>query len=563
MLQNALMGQASAFSPQDKRRIQEDIAKKRRQIEEEKLKLQYIKKKSLREQWLMDGLSQQSEEEQEAMRLQAQDEQQQSDQLQSNILRIEKEIDALETQELNISANEEVVLKRLKEVERTPEDIIKVESVYMVQTVLQSGFLFLRLGPKKEVRSVLVPIFKNVGDVQSCSNCRGIKLMNYTMKIWDRVVEHDKKTGKSQVLSTETVSPESVPERGLKVYDDGRKSVYALQSGRNKTPNSAVGEMTPTEVEELLHKATDKKAHTEVQYHQPVYSVPYMGTRPSTPRTPPQTLLKQKPQDAENQNLSTNIQQGSSSSIHNCDAEDKLLCFNISGKSENEKNLFPSSNFGAKNLPAFSHRKTDPSPVPFIVRAEATPAPIQPVYRSLQRFSPSLASKNSEGNSRALTESLADFTRHLPVCTENAPSVNLVSTLPEKPKSESITMIFMGYEDAANEEEDIQAELVMIASSEDEDDADGCGIEECLSFHPEGCKSKIFQPTVGRARVTGDRDLFKDVYPPSWEALKLHKPTFIHKTGERSCYLQRRREMEPVNTCSTSMDKMGLCSTIR
>ncbi|XP_041824092.1 uncharacterized protein palmdb isoform X2 [Melanotaenia boesemani] len=109
----------------DKRRIQEDIAKKRRQIEEEKLKLQYIKKKALREQWLMDGLSQQSEEEQEAMRLQARDEQQQSDQLQSNILRIEKEVEELETQELNISAKEEVVLKRLKEVERTAEDIIK------------------------------------------------------------------------------------------------------------------------------------------------------------------------------------------------------------------------------------------------------------------------------------------------------------------------------------------------------------------------------------------------------------------------------------------------------
>ncbi|XP_008436758.2 uncharacterized protein palmdb isoform X1 [Poecilia reticulata] len=109
----------------DKRRIQEDIAKKRRQIEEEKLKLQYIKKKSLREQWLMDGLSQQSEEEQQAMRLQAQDEQQQSDQLQSNILRIEKEIEALEQKELSISFNEEIVLKRLKEVERTPEDIIK------------------------------------------------------------------------------------------------------------------------------------------------------------------------------------------------------------------------------------------------------------------------------------------------------------------------------------------------------------------------------------------------------------------------------------------------------
>ncbi|KAK3532164.1 hypothetical protein QTP86_009044 [Hemibagrus guttatus] len=38
-------------------------------------------------------------------------------------------------------------------------------------------------------RSVLVPIFKNKGDVQSCSNYRGIKLMSHTMKLWERVVE--------------------------------------------------------------------------------------------------------------------------------------------------------------------------------------------------------------------------------------------------------------------------------------------------------------------------------------------------------------------------------------
>ncbi|KAK3553015.1 hypothetical protein QTP86_031159, partial [Hemibagrus guttatus] len=40
-----------------------------------------------------------------------------------------------------------------------------------------------------EWRSVLVPIFKNKGDVQSCSNYRGIKLMSHTMKLWERVVE--------------------------------------------------------------------------------------------------------------------------------------------------------------------------------------------------------------------------------------------------------------------------------------------------------------------------------------------------------------------------------------
>lgn len=32
----------------------------------------------------------------------------------------------MEQKELSISSNEEMVLKRLKEVERTPEDIIKV-----------------------------------------------------------------------------------------------------------------------------------------------------------------------------------------------------------------------------------------------------------------------------------------------------------------------------------------------------------------------------------------------------------------------------------------------------
>ncbi|KAK3526898.1 hypothetical protein QTP86_003591 [Hemibagrus guttatus] len=43
--------------------------------------------------------------------------------------------------------------------------------------------------PEEWRRSVLVPIFKNKGDVQSCSNYRGIKLMSHTMKLWERVAE--------------------------------------------------------------------------------------------------------------------------------------------------------------------------------------------------------------------------------------------------------------------------------------------------------------------------------------------------------------------------------------
>jgi hypothetical protein len=41
-----------------------------------------------------------------------------------------------------------------------------------------------------EWRSTLVPIFKNKGDIQSCINYRGIKLMSHTMKLWERVIDH-------------------------------------------------------------------------------------------------------------------------------------------------------------------------------------------------------------------------------------------------------------------------------------------------------------------------------------------------------------------------------------
>ena len=44
--------------------------------------------------------------------------------------------------------------------------------------------------PEEWKRSILVHIFKNKGDVQSCTNYRGIKLMSHTMKFWERVIKH-------------------------------------------------------------------------------------------------------------------------------------------------------------------------------------------------------------------------------------------------------------------------------------------------------------------------------------------------------------------------------------
>ena len=43
--------------------------------------------------------------------------------------------------------------------------------------------------PDEWRESVLVPIYKEKGDVQECQNYLGIKLLSHTMKIWEHIVD--------------------------------------------------------------------------------------------------------------------------------------------------------------------------------------------------------------------------------------------------------------------------------------------------------------------------------------------------------------------------------------
>uniref|UniRef100_A0A4W5KVY2 Palmdelphin n=1 Tax=Hucho hucho TaxID=62062 RepID=A0A4W5KVY2_9TELE len=220
----------------DKRKVQEDIAHKKLQIDKEKLKLQHLKKKSLREQWLMDGAAIQSPQQRETLR----GDQQQTKLLQTSIHRIEKEIEALEREETMISKNEGFILKRLKAIEKTPEEIIKeanenfkettldVPKFYKPQISRKQSFKFNKDTPKQTMFAMEINVQKNL------------------------------RTGESRVLSTSTVTPQELQQRGVKVYDDGRKSVYALQSDGSHLGNG-VDELSPMEVEELLRAATEQK----------------------------------------------------------------------------------------------------------------------------------------------------------------------------------------------------------------------------------------------------------------------------------------------------------------
>ncbi|KAK3530194.1 hypothetical protein QTP86_018067 [Hemibagrus guttatus] len=87
-------------------------------------------------------------------------------------------------------------LKRMKSGKAVGPDDIPVEvwkclgeAAVEFLTSLFNRVLESEKMPEGWRRSVLVSIFKNKGDLQSCSNYNGIQLMSHKMKLWERVVE--------------------------------------------------------------------------------------------------------------------------------------------------------------------------------------------------------------------------------------------------------------------------------------------------------------------------------------------------------------------------------------
>ncbi|XP_028283881.1 palmdelphin-like [Parambassis ranga] len=222
-----------------KHRIQEDIRQKKLELDQEKLKLQHIKKKALREQWLLpDSASNNA----------ADSMQQQTRALQLSIHRIEMEVESLEREESMISTNESFILNRLKAVEKSTEDIIKEAQDSFVPEPLQ----VTRVVP--DVPECLSPPANQDSEPTTPRKTLFAMEINVTKNML---------TGESTVLSTANVLPEELKHTGLKVYDDGRKCVYAVGSQEGSTDESCVSELSATEVEQLLRSAT---VHNQVKH---------------------------------------------------------------------------------------------------------------------------------------------------------------------------------------------------------------------------------------------------------------------------------------------------------
>ncbi|GKD88737.1 retrovirus-related pol polyprotein LINE-1 [Tanacetum coccineum] len=66
--------------------------------------------------------------------------------------------------------------------------ILGDEGSFWLTIIFNKIFTSARM-PKEWRLSEVIPIFKNKGDAQVCSNYRGNKLLGHTMKLWERVIQ--------------------------------------------------------------------------------------------------------------------------------------------------------------------------------------------------------------------------------------------------------------------------------------------------------------------------------------------------------------------------------------
>ncbi|XP_055717983.1 paralemmin 1a isoform X3 [Salvelinus fontinalis] len=209
----------------EKRKRQTEIENKKRQLEDDRRQLSHLKQKSLRERWLLDGAA--GSEQDEAKKQLAEDEAKLKG-MEENIIRMEQELEVLETGVSATSTKESLTDAATKEEAKTADNKVPAGTVQEVKEVLKvpnSPRLDMSGGASDMTRAAM-----------------------YSVEI---TVERDNVTGETKVLSTNTLLPINLSGQGVKVYEDYQKVVHEV-NGEN-----GVHQLSANEVDELIHKADE------------------------------------------------------------------------------------------------------------------------------------------------------------------------------------------------------------------------------------------------------------------------------------------------------------------
>ncbi|XP_053713871.1 A-kinase anchor protein 2 isoform X2 [Synchiropus splendidus] len=225
----------------EKRKRQTEIEEKRSKLDELVLQLQHLKSKAMRERWLLQGMG---ADEEEVRRKQLDLDEEHGRRMEDMIQRLESEIGTLESEESQISAKEQVLRERLKETERSIEDLQKS---LMTQDGEAPGCMS---GPLSDPEHLILARTSPPAPGEFATPRPALFAMEIN-------VQHDPQTGEQRVLSANRVSPADAASRGVKVYDDGRKVVYEVTSsgGVSTTTTTMENGWSSAQVDQLIQRA--------------------------------------------------------------------------------------------------------------------------------------------------------------------------------------------------------------------------------------------------------------------------------------------------------------------
>lgn len=298
-------------------------------------------------------------------------------------------------------------------------------------------------------------------------------------------VEKDLKTGESTVLSSIPLPSEDFKGTGIKVYDDGQKSVYAVSS--NHSPSSFNGSdgLAPVEVEDLLRQASEKNSKSPTEYHEPVYANPFC--RPTTPQREKATP---EPNFQERVKVKANgLGSEGVAAVRPTDnglSEERGDSFSPVGPvrpGPQPRCMTPQAAEAARTLREKPLRPGETS--------NGTQDPHAPAPQAGRGPSDALAGRPGGRGARPAVQAAEEDVRY-----------HVVHSLPPGVDDrEPVTMIFMGYQRADDDDDDggktlltgydgvIHAELVVI-----DDEDGGEGASEKPSYHPAAPPSQPYQP---------------------------------------------------------------------
>ncbi|XP_056592899.1 A-kinase anchor protein 2 isoform X2 [Triplophysa dalaica] len=275
----------------EKRKRQAEIEDKRRQLDELVLQLQHFKSKAMRERWLLQGTAG-NQEEDDSSRKRVEEDELHIKKLEVIIHGLESEICLLENEESQISAKEQVIREKLRETEKSIEDL---------QKSLQS-----QDGDAVNYNCSQIPDFPELNS-QTPVSASGDKQHPrksalYAMEI---NVEKDQKTGATKILSASAVSPQEAHQRGIKVYDDGRKVIYEVRSGGAATMENGMHPWSSSEVDELMQQVGQSQQRSDGTW---------VTVTPAEPHLI-QPQLSTKEVEQEKKQISGKVQQGYDSEV--------------------------------------------------------------------------------------------------------------------------------------------------------------------------------------------------------------------------------------------------------